>query len=206
MLTLTTLPYGYADLEPHYDAKTVEIHHSKHHQAYITNANNALTALGGAWTEISDPKAIITKLAEIPEAQRTVLRNNAGGHYNHDLFWRTMKPGGSQGPIGNSKAAIEAQWGSFDNFKAEFKKAAASAFGSAWTFLNKGADGKLFIKSYPGHDSAYMDGSGIPLTVIDVWEHAYYLKFQNRRADFIDTWWNLVDWQAVEDRFNGSVV
>ncbi|GAB4484181.1 MAG: superoxide dismutase [Anaerolineales bacterium] len=194
---LSKLPYAYEALEPFIDAQTMNIHHTKHHQAYVTNLNAALEKhpeLGG-WS-IDD---LLVKLAEIPEDIRTAVRNHGGGHWNHDMFWNIMAPNAGGEPAGALAKAIEADFGSFANFKAEFDKAAMGRFGSGWAWLVKKGD-KLAVVSTANQDNPLTDGLK-PLMGIDVWEHAYYLKYQNRRADYVAAWWNVVNWDAVASRF-----
>lgn len=191
--TLPKLAYAYDALEPHIDAKTMEIHHSKHHQAYITNANNALatqTAL-----KSSSAEDLVKNLNAAPEAVRTTLRNNVGGHLNHAFFWRVIGPKGGGAPKGAIGDAITKGFGSFDAFKAQFADAATKRFGSGWAWL-VAKDGKLAITSSANQDSPLMEGAA-PLLGLDVWEHAYYLKYQNRRADYITAFWNVVQWEQV---------
>jgi len=193
---LPKLPYEFAALEPHIDARTMEIHHGKHHQAYVSNLNNALAGTAAEGKTIEQILADVSKLG-MP------VRNNGGGHYNHTLFWELMSPKGGGTPGGELGAAIQAAFGSFDNFKSEFAKAAAGRFGSGWAWLVK-HDGKLVITSTPNQDNPLMDIAdvkGFPLLGLDVWEHAYYLHYQNRRADYITAWWNVVNWDYVAERF-----
>jgi Fe-Mn family superoxide dismutase len=194
---LSKLPYAYEALEPFIDAQTMNIHHTKHHQAYVTNLNAALEKhpeLGG-WSL----DELVAKLAEVPEDIRTAVRNHGGGHWNHDLFWNIMAPNAGGEPGGALGKAIETDFGSFANFKAEFEKAAMGRFGSGWAWLVEKGD-KLVIVSTANQDNPLTDGLK-PLMGIDVWEHAYYLKYQNRRADYIAAWWNVVNWDAVASRF-----
>jgi Fe-Mn family superoxide dismutase len=201
---LPKLPYAPTALEPHIDAKTMEIHHGKHHQAYITNANNALKdqpALAAF-----DVNALIADLGNVPDSIRGALRNNAGGHSNHSFFWSIMGPGKGGAPTGALAGAITATWGSFDNFKVEFAKAAATRFGSGWAWLVVGTDKKLAIGSTANQDSPLMGKAvagleGKPVLGLDVWEHAYYLNYQNRRPDYVTAWWNVVDWDAAEKNY-----
>jgi Fe-Mn family superoxide dismutase len=189
---LPKLEYGYDALEPHIDAKTMEIHHSKHHQAYITNANNALkdqASLKGKSAE-----EILRNLNAAPESVRTTLRNNVGGHVNHAFFWRVIGPGGGS-PRGELANAIAKSFGSLDAFKTQFADAASKRFGSGWAWLTS-KDGKLAVTSTANQDSPISDGA-TPLLGLDVWEHAYYLKYQNRRADYITAFWNVVKWDQV---------
>jgi Fe-Mn family superoxide dismutase len=197
---LPKLPYAYDALVPHIDAKTMEIHHGKHHQAYITNANNllkdhpALAAL--------DVNALIADLSQVPEAIRGGLRNNAGGHSNHSFFWTILGPGKGGAPTGALAAAIDAELGGFAKFKEDFAKAGATRFGSGWAWLVVGADKKLSIGSTANQDSPLMGKAvagigGQPVLGLDVWEHAYYLNYQNRRPDYITAFWNVVNWDAA---------
>jgi Fe-Mn family superoxide dismutase len=205
---LPKLPYAPTALEPHIDAKTMEIHHGKHHQAYITNANNALKdqpALAAL-----DVNALIANLGNVPDSIRGALRNNAGGHSNHSFFWSIMGPGKGGPPTGALAGAINATWGSFDNFKVEFAKAAATRFGSGWAWLVVGADKKLAIGSTANQDSPLMGKAvagleGKPVLGLDVWEHAYYLNYQNRRPDYVTAWWNVVDWDAAEKNYAAAL-
>ena len=198
---LPALPYAYDALEPHFDAQTMEIHHSKHHQAYVNNANAVLANLP-EWEKLS-AEELIARLAELPENVRTPLRNNAGGHANHSLFWQILKTGTTlQGKL---KAAIERDFGSVEAFQAEFEKAAATRFGSGWAWLVY-EDGKLKVVSTANQDSPLMGAaiagcSGTPLLTLDVWEHAYYLKYQNRRPDYIKAFWQVVNWDEAARRF-----
>lgn len=198
---LPALPYAYDALEPHFDTQTMEIHHSKHHQAYVNNANAVLTNLP-EWEKLS-AEELIARLAELPENVRTPLRNNAGGHANHSLFWQILKTGTTlQGKL---KAAIERDFGSVEAFQAEFEKAAATRFGSGWAWLVY-EDGKLKVVSTANQDSPLMGqavsgASGYPIIGLDVWEHAYYLKFQNRRPDYIKAFWQVVNWDEAARRF-----
>lgn len=196
--TLAPLPYANDALEPFFDAKTMEIHHDRHHNAYVTNLNAAI-----AGTD-ADKQSIEEILANISKASPAV-RNNGGGHYNHDLFWNILAPAGKGGELsGDLKAAIEKAFGSVDEFKAKFKAAATSRFGSGWAWLIVKADGTVEVTSTPNQDNPLMDIAevkGTPVLGIDVWEHAYYLKYQNKRPDYIDAFWNVVSWDAVAKRF-----
>lgn len=200
---LPELGYAYNALEPHFDAQTMEIHHSKHHQAYVNNANAALEGLPAELVEMC-PDHLISNLDKIPAEKRSALRNNAGGHTNHSLFWKSLKKGTTlQGAL---KDAIERDIGSVDAFKAEFEKAAATRFGSGWAWLVLTAEGKLAVVSTANQDNPLMGKEvagceGFPLLGLDVWEHAYYLKFQNRRPDYIKEFWNVVNWDFVAERF-----
>ena len=195
--TLPALPYALTALEPHIDAKTMEIHHGKHHQAYVTNLNNALA--GNTALEAKTIEELIAGLDAVPDAIRTAVRNNGGGHANHSLFWITIGPGKGGTPTGPLAAAIDTAFGSFDAFKEAFAKAATTRFGSGWAWLSQ-KDGKLTVTSLPNQDSPVMEGA-TPLLGLDVWEHAYYLNYQNRRPDYIAAFWNIVDWEAVATRF-----
>ncbi len=194
MFTLPDLPYAYDALEPHIDAKTMEIHHSKHHQAYVDKLNAALEGhedlLG------MDVNELIQNLDRVPEDKRTAVRNNAGGHANHSFFWQLMSPEGGAEPTGELGETIKASFGSFEDFKAKFKEAAIGRFGSGWAWLIK-SDDKLEIISTPNQDSPLMDGK-TPILGLDVWEHAYYLKYQNRRPDYVDAWFNLINWPSFK--------
>jgi superoxide dismutase, Fe-Mn family len=195
--TLPELSYAEDALEPHIDKATMNIHRTKHHQAYVTNLNNALA--GHAELEALSIEDLCKKIGDVPEAIRGPVRNNGGGHWNH-TFWKTMAPGKGGAPAGALGDAINAAFGSYDNFKAEFKKAALGRFGSGWVWLVL-KDGKAAITSTPNQDNPLMDGSGTPVLGLDVWEHAYYLNFQNRRPDYVDAFWNVVNWDAVAELF-----
>jgi Fe-Mn family superoxide dismutase len=198
--TLPALPYAHDALEPYIDAQTMEIHHGKHHNAYVTNLNKALESapeLAGKSLE----ELLANNLAIVPDAIKVPVRNNGGGHYNHSLFWTILGRGKGGAPVGNLAAAINAAFGSFDAFKEKFNTAAATRFGSGWAWLVKNADGALEVTSTPNQDNPLMEGK-FPVIGLDVWEHAYYLKYQNRRPDYISAWWNVVDWDAAEARFN----
>jgi len=196
--TLPALPYAENALEPTIDAKTMNIHHTKHHQAYVTNLNNALA--GQPDLEALSIDDLCKKIASVPESIRGPVRNNGGGHWNHSFFWTIMGPGAGGAPTGKLAEAINAAFGSFDGMKEAFKKAAIGRFGSGWAWL-VAKDGKLAITSTPNQDNPLMDDSGTPLLGLDVWEHAYYLNYQNRRPDYVDAWWNVVNWTAVAARF-----
>ena len=193
---LPSLSYAYTALEPHVDARTMEIHHTKHHQAYVTNLN---AALNGTASEGKSLDALMAEMSKQPAA----VRNNGGGHYNHNLFWEIMSPNAGGQPAGELADAINTAFGSFDKFKEDFAKAGMTRFGSGWAWLIK-HDGKLVITSTPNQDNPLMDLAdvkGSPLLGLDVWEHAYYLHYQNRRADYITAWWNVVNWNVVNERF-----
>lgn len=196
---LPELYYAYDELEPYIDKQTMEIHHTKHHQAYIDNLNKALEG-HDEYKEMSI-KELLKSLDDLPEAIKTAVRNNGGGHLNHKIFWKIMSPKGGGNPVGELAKKIDEDLGGFDKFKEDFKKAALGRFGSGWSWLVIGEGGKLEIVSTPNQDNPISEGKK-PLIGLDVWEHAYYLKYQNKRADYIDSWWNLVDWNIVEDKFN----
>jgi Fe-Mn family superoxide dismutase len=191
--TLPALPYSNDALEPSIDAKTMEIHHDKHHQAYVTNLNNAVS--GTEWENL-DIEELVSRIDEVPENIRTAVRNNGGGHANHSFFWKTIGPNKGGAPSGALADAINAKWGSFDEFKAKFKAAGVGRFGSGWAWLVAKSDGSIDLYSLPNQDSPLMQGD-TPLLGVDVWEHAYYLKYQNRRPDYLDAFWDVVDWDAV---------
>ena len=195
-LVFEPLPYAYDALEPYIDAQTMEIHYSRHHQAYF---NNLTKAVAGTDMEGQPLEALFAKMSQLPVA----VRNNGGGHWNHALFWKSLSPKGGGQPDGDLLAAIEKAFGSFDEFKKQFDAAAVGRFGSGWAWLSVGADGNLFISSTPNQDNPLMDVAekrGAPLLGLDVWEHAYYLKYQNKRADYIAALWNLVNWPEVAAR------
>jgi superoxide dismutase, Fe-Mn family len=199
---LPELDYAYDALEPHFDAQTMEIHHSKHHNTYVTKLNAALEGTG---MEDESVEKIISDLSQVPEAKRTAVRNNGGGHANHSFFWKTLSPNGGGAPVGDLAAAIDAELGGFDAFKETFAAAGAGRFGSGWAWLVVTGDGKLAVTSTPNQDSPIMKGmaevEGTPIIGLDVWEHAYYLKYQNRRPDYIAAYWNVVDWNAAEANY-----
>ncbi|HET9798182.1 MAG TPA: superoxide dismutase [Gemmatimonadaceae bacterium] len=196
--TLPPLPYPTNALEPHIDAQTMEIHHGKHHQAYVTNLNAALEKAPELANKSLDD--LLRNLSSVPEAVRTAVRNNGGGHWNHSQFWRTMAPNAGGKPSGKLAQAIDAAFGDFEKFKEAFNAAGGSRFGSGWVWLlNEG--GKLSVVSTPNQDNPLMDGKPAPILGNDVWEHAYYLKYQNRRPDYLKAWWNTVDWNEVGRRY-----
>lgn len=195
---LPKLNYAYDALEPHIDKLTMETHHSKHHQAYVDNLNKALE--GEEKFQEMEIEEILKSLDELPEKIRTAVRNNGGGHYNHAMFWDIMSPNGGGKPEGELGKKIEEDLGGFDKFKEDFKKAALGQFGSGWAWLVLD-NGKLAIESTPNQDNPISKGKK-PILGIDVWEHAYYLKYTNKRGDYIDSWWNLVDWKKAEEIFN----
>ncbi|KAB8309956.1 superoxide dismutase [Mn] [Erwinia endophytica] len=201
--SLPSLPYAYDALEPYFDKQTMEIHHTKHHQTYVNNANAALEGTEFASLPVEE---LITKLDQVPADKKTVLRNNAGGHANHSFFWKGLKTGTTLS--GDLKAAIEKDFGSVDAFKAEFEKAAATRFGSGWAWLVKKGD-KLAVVSTANQDSPLMGEaiagvSGTPIIGLDVWEHAYYLKYQNKRPDYIKAFWEVVNWDEAAVRFSAA--
>ncbi len=197
--TLPQLGYAYDALEPHIDAKTMEIHHTKHHQTYITNVNAALEGTEFADKDILE---VISNLDALPAEKQTAVRNNGGGHANHTLFWEVIAPGGSKEPVGEVKAAIEAKFGSFEAFKEAFAAAGTTRFGSGWAWLIVDGDG-VAVTSTPNQDSPVMEGK-TPILGLDVWEHAYYLNYQNRRPDYIAAFWNVVNWDVVEAKFQAA--
>jgi len=207
--TLPPLPYAFDALEPHIDALTMQIHHGKHHQAYINNANKALE--GSKWAEMP-AEQVIRQLAELPENLRTPIRNNGGGHVNHSMFWQVMAPPGKGGggqPTGALAAAITKGYGTFDHFKEEFAKAGATRFGSGWAWLVIQPGGAVTVCSTANQDNPVMGKAiagceGTPILGVDVWEHAYYLKYQNRRPDYLAAWWNVVNWGKVSELFAGA--
>ncbi|MFG0266089.1 MAG: superoxide dismutase [Rhodopirellula sp. JB055] len=200
--TLPELPYAYDALEPHIDARTMEIHHTKHHNAYVTKTNDALAGTDLASKSIEE---VISDLSAVPDDKRGAVRNNGGGHANHSLFWTILGPGKGGSPSGDLAAAIDEACGSFDAFKEQFANAAATRFGSGWAWLYV-SEGKLKVGSTANQDNPLMGEAvagiaGTPILGLDVWEHAYYLNYQNRRPDYIAAFWNVVDWDAVADRF-----
>jgi superoxide dismutase, Fe-Mn family len=202
--SLPQLPYDFAALEPHIDAQTMQIHHDKHHQAYITNLNNALNT----HPELLDKslEELLRGINSIPEDVRTTVRNNAGGHHNHSLFWTIMAPAGTGGggePTGTLAAAIKRTFGEFAKFKEQLSGAATSQFGSGWAWLAV-ANGRLEVANRPNQDSPLMENK-IPILGLDVWEHAYYLKYQNRRPEYVTAWWNVVNWEEVARRYEAAL-
>jgi superoxide dismutase, Fe-Mn family len=194
--TVPPLPYAYEALEPHIDKATMEFHHDKHHQAYVDKANAALEGTPLADASIED---VLSDLGQVPEAKRTAVRNNGGGHYNHTLFWENMSPDGGGEPSGDLAAAINSAFGSFADFQGKLKETGVNQFGSGWSWLVHDGSG-LAIVGTPNQDSPISSGA-TPLLGVDVWEHAYYLKYQNRRPDYIDAWWNVVNWSRIAERF-----
>lgn len=199
---LPKLDYAYDALEPHIDALTMEIHHSKHHNAYITKVNGAIEGTEFASKDIHD---LIGDLSAVPEKIRGAVRNNGGGHANHSIFWKVIGPNAGGNPTGDLAGAIDSELGGFDAFKEAFANAGATRFGSGWAWLIVKADGKLAVTSTPNQDNPLMKGvaeaEGTPLLGLDVWEHAYYLKYQNKRPDYIKAFWNVVNWAAVEENY-----
>ena len=196
--TLPALPYPADALEPNIDAKTMEIHHGKHHQAYVTNVNKALESAPELANKTVE-ELLANSLAIVPEAIKTAVRNNGGGHANHSLFWTQLAPNAGGAPTGDIADVIKANFGSFDTFKEKFAAAATTRFGSGWAWLTKDSAGKFEISSSANQDSPLMDGKK-PILGLDVWEHAYYLKYQNRRPDYIAAWWNVINWNAVNSQ------
>jgi len=199
--SLPQLPYGFDALEPSIDAQTMQIHHGKHHQAYVNNLNAALEKA----PDVQDKplEELLSNLNAVPEAVRGAVRNNGGGHWNHSFFWQIMAPNAGGEPSGALAAAIDRVFGGFAKLKEQFNAAGVGRFGSGWAWLLRDGNG-LAITSSPNQDNPIMDGkkAGDVLLGVDVWEHAYYLKYQNRRPDYLAAWWNVVNWQAAEDRFN----
>ncbi|CAI8336521.1 MAG: Superoxide dismutase [Mn] 1 [Opitutia bacterium UBA7350] len=199
---LPELNYGYDALEPHFDARTMEIHHSKHHQAYVTKANAALEGTG---LEETCALELFADMSRIPENARGAFRNNGGGHANHHFFWSILSPNGGGNPVGSLAEAIDTELGGFEALKTEFAAAGANRFGSGWAWLVVTANGKLAVTSTPNQDNPQMKGlvdiEGTPVIGLDVWEHAYYLKYQNLRPNYIEAFWNVVDWSAAEANY-----
>jgi len=191
---LKPLPYPTDGLEPTIDARTLEIHHGKHHATYVTNLNNAIK--DHPVLAAKPLEELLANITALPESIRTAVRNNGGGHWNHDLFWNLMTPGGNAEPTGELAKAIDTTFGGMDAFKAQFKAAALGRFGSGWAWLVSNSDGSLAIMSTPNQDNPLMEGKHAILG-LDVWEHAYYLHYQNRRADYVDAWWSVVNWDVV---------
>jgi Fe-Mn family superoxide dismutase len=195
--TLPPLPYPNDALEPHIDAQTMSIHHDKHHNTYVTNLNGAVA---GTEFENMSPEDLIKSLDKVPEDKRTAVRNNGGGHVNHTMFWEIMGPNGGGAPTGAIAAAIDRDFGSYDALKDAVNKAGAGRFGSGWAWVVFN-NGKLSVTSTPNQDNPLMDGSGTPILGVDVWEHAYYLNYQNRRPDYLAAWWNTLNWDAINARY-----
>jgi Fe-Mn family superoxide dismutase len=193
------LPYPYNALEPHIDEQTMRLHHDKHHQAYVDKANGALA--GTQW-ENAPVEDVLRQLDQLPDDKRTVVRNNGGGHYNHSLFWEIMSPDGGGDPGGSLAGAIEQKFGSLDELKTKVNEAGVNQFGSGWSWLVV-SNGELDVRSTPNQDAPLMQGQ-TPILGIDVWEHAYYLKYQNRRPEYLEAWWNVVNWEAVQARYDAA--
>ena len=198
---LPPLPYDYAALEPHIDEQTMRLHHDKHHQTYVTNLN---TAVQGTEFESMDPQQLMANLSQVPEEKRTAVRNNGGGHVNHTMFWEIMGPNGGGQPTGAVAEAINTAFGGFDAMRDAVNKAGAARFGSGWAWVVAGPDGRLQVTSTPNQDSPLMEGQ-TPILGVDVWEHSYYLKYQNRRPDYLNAWWNTVNWDAVNQRYEAAL-
>ena len=199
--TLPALPYAHDALEPHIDKATMEIHHGKHHNAYVTNLNKALESAPELAGKSLD-ELLANNLSIVPEGIRGPVRNNGGGHANHSMFWELMSANGGGAPSGDLAAAIDAAFGSFDSFKEKFAAGGVGRFGSGWVWLVKNSDGSVAITSTPNQDTPVMDGKKVVLG-LDVWEHSYYLKYQNRRPDYIAAWWNVVNWKKAEELYKG---
>jgi len=199
---LPSLPYAHNALEPHIDAKTMEIHHGKHHNAYVTNLNKALEGHGALADQ--SVEALVSNMGQVPEAIRAAVRNNGGGHANHTLFWSIMGPGKGGEPTGKLGEKITAAFGSFDSFKEKFATAATTRFGSGWAWLSLADDGSIRVESTPNQDTPLMEGR-TPIVGLDVWEHAYYLNYQNRRPDYVAAFWNVIDWDAANERYTSAV-
>ncbi|MFJ7637217.1 superoxide dismutase SodA [Peribacillus sp. NPDC097264] len=197
---LPQLPYAYDALEPHIDKETMNIHHTKHHNTYVTNLNKALE--GNEELQSKSVEEIVANLDAVPEAVRTAVRNNGGGHANHSLFWEILSPNGGGQPTGELADAITSKFGSFDSFKEEFAKAATTRFGSGWAWLAVN-NGELEVTSTPNQDNPLSEGK-TPLLGLDVWEHAYYLNYQNRRPEYINSFWNVVNWDEVAKRYSAA--
>ena len=203
--SLPDLPYDFSALEPHIDARTMEIHHDKHHNGYVNNVNNAIQ--GQAAAEGKTLEALIGSIGSLPQVIQTAVRNNGGGHWNHSFFWKVMSGNGGGQPEGDLAAAINDTFGSFDAFSAAFKKAGATRFGSGWAWLIVNGKGNLEVCSTPNQDNPLMDVAdvkGTPVLGIDVWEHAYYLNYQNRRPDYLNAFFNVINWEAVAANFKAA--
>jgi Fe-Mn family superoxide dismutase len=203
--TLPDLPYAFNALEPHIDARTMEIHHGKHHAGYTAKFN---TALEGTGWEDKTVEEVLASLNDAPTDKQGALRNNGGGYWNHTLFWNVMSPNGGGEPTGDVAEAINSAFGSFEALKEQFNNAAGTRFGSGWAWLSVGADGNLFVSSTPNQDNPLMTGlveqTGTPILGLDVWEHAYYLNYQNRRPDYVQAFWNVVNWEAVNANYTAA--
>lgn len=196
---LPALPYANNALEPHIDATTMEIHHDRHHSTYVQKLNDAVS---GTEFESMNIEELMKNLDRVPEDKRTAVRNNGGGHYNHSFFWKIMGPNGGGQPSGALADAINEAFGSLDALKEEVNTAGANRFGSGWAWVVVDGSGKLSVASTPNQDNPLMDGSGTPILGVDVWEHAYYLKYQNKRPDYLSAWWNTVNWDAIADNYS----
>ena len=199
--TTPDLPYAFDALEPHIDAQTMEIHHDKHHAGYVSKLNAALE--GHDDLAAHSVEDLMRNLSSVPEGARTAIRNNGGGHANHSLFWTILSPSGGGSPTGALGEAIDAKFGSYDAFKEQFAQAAATRFGSGWAWLTVDGSGELSVESTPNQDTPLSEGR-TPILGLDVWEHAYYLKYQNKRPDYVSAFWNVVDWSAVADRYSAA--
>lgn len=199
---LIDLPYAYDALEPYIDAQTMEIHHSRHHNAYVTNLNKAVEPFAELHGKSLD-ELLSNGLDTVPESIRTAVRNHGGGAWNHNLFWRTMSPNGGGVPVGKVAEEISKKFGSFEEFKDKLSKTAVSQFGSGWGWLVLSKNGSLEVLSTPNQDTPLSDGH-VPLLNVDVWEHAYYLKYQNKRPDYVSEWWNVIDWKKVEELYQSA--
>ena len=199
--TLPPLPYAYDALEPHIDTETMQIHHDKHHAAYVNNLNNALKEHPDL--QAKSPEQLIKDIDAVPDGIRAAVRNNGGGHVNHTMFWELMTPGGSHEPSGDLSVAIQTAFGNLDSLKAAINDAGAKRFGSGWAWLVSDAGGNLSVMSTPNQDSPLMEGK-TPLLGVDVWEHSYYLKYQNKRPDYLAAWWNTVNWDKVAANFHAA--
>jgi superoxide dismutase, Fe-Mn family len=197
--TLPDLPYDYNALEPHIDEQTMRIHHTKHHQTYVDKLNDAIK---GTDLEKKDLESLLRDFSSVPDDKKTPVKNHAGGHANHSLFWTIMGPNGGGAPSGDVASAIDGAFGSFDSFKEKFTAAATGVFGSGWAWIIS-VGGKLELTTRPNQDSPLMDGA-TPIMGLDVWEHAYYLKYQNRRPEYIDAWWNVVNWDEITKRLKAA--
>ncbi len=198
---LPALPYANNALEPHIDAQTMEIHHDRHHATYVQKLNDAIA---GTDVESLSIEELMKNLDRVPEDKRTAVRNNGGGHCNHTFFWKIMAPNGGGQPSGAVADAINSAFGSLDALKEEFNAAAVNRFGSGWAWVVVDGSGNLKVTSTPNQDNPLMDGSGTPILGVDVWEHAYYLKYQNKRPDYLSAWWNTVNWDAVSDNYTAA--
>ncbi len=200
---LPDLPYSFDALEPYIDAQTMEIHHNKHHGAYVTNLNKALE--GEDELLSMSIEELLSNVTKVPEGKRQMVINNGGGHANHSFFWKIMRKDGGGEPTGAIADALKETFGSFEEFKKQFNEKAMGIFGSGWAFLVKTPDGKLKLKRHSFQNSPILQGN-VPILGLDVWEHAYYLKYQNRRVEYVENWWNVINWEQVEENFNKSQI